>query len=1590
MHSQRTLRTELISQTRYNQPTMTPLFLPMKKNPNPLSISRIHGPVLRHTRRTFTLEATSNLFLAELQTLISSRTTIQISSKHPTGQWKLSPNSMSLSNQWKTTPVSVRYFFMSFGLISFLGFPVVQEGSQAKIPVELPDLWAGPSTYAQDYYTGGDVRVSPDVPIDPSLLSGTAGTGDLEDDIDSFLTPAEASVYSSAERTPLSLEEADDEVEDDGDDGQWRSSQRATGTLKSNRAQPIPADAEIIDLDGSIDDEADANADSEAGEENDAELDDDMDDDREVEVDEQPEHVAPDDFVPEGEQIDAEAEEDNEEVNDNSIVPPPALEIREEVSPEPRSEEPKEHEMHDSAFNQASYTVQSPSPILKHAIFRETSLVVDMNSPAPEDKHHPSQHQYQNLVFPSEVVEPPATPPKSAFEELNVVETQEERLEIVTETVQEQESGSPAVLEEAADVSMQADGGQREPAAQEDANDNHEQVSLTVETETVINDAGVPTEATFADLSEAILKPVGGSVEQEDYDIRSTPGSPGKEDEATVQPALPVSSEGADAELSKPAVEPSLRSTSLVAPPITGNEHETDAKELSKKDISVEAVATETEIDNAEQASNDALEAEDAAEEDADGDFDYDDDTQYLEVLSISSGDLFNMDVEADAYSVEEVRTQGRSTEELGDRQTSLRVDSIDPEEVGELDETTTAAQVEEKEQSEAARQNSPVRDLSPSKEEAQVEPITATQEVPLDDEAVSDKPQSVLAETADVEMVDPEVVKDTSTSVPEPSVPTNKEEVEADNETMGRASSVLHDLPMPVVANANVADPVDLPVTPLFEEPGPELLIPVLHSAATTPEPLQLESNADTERNEDVVSTLPAENVPEHTPAQDASGKGPDPVVVHSQEITDTASVEPTPDIAHDSAPADEDTSPATILPLDRAPSPTGVVMSSNPTMPVLVQDPYPYSLSTPGTALEIDVNELVTESEKDNDLDLRFVYEDASNTTGKAKAKSPSAPTAAYVPDVFTNAAPSNAEGSSQSPKDETTTPQPPSKRKRESKKAGSAPRPRGRPRKSAKLQVDLPEATSNETILYNPAKGKSAESRNKSVTGEPSFTSQASSVGQGGQSSLKAGSRSSSIASTIPDDKSFVSQPSPTITKPATAAVPNITIAPLPLFHAHGAARKAQAQKLQALVQQRRPAPSRTPSLPQIPDSNGASVTPKETPVVPKEEKPLEDVAESSNTPTPSPVKAEANGSTTSDPKPALETSPTKPADSKPAESEPATPTAAIPSSSMQVASSPTVAALKASSSTAKASPSHHSTTFSSPVTRSHCRYHRISLPKEEGGTRVCFLVPGCSLNDKELMEEAEIEDHGDATTEDSLRMVKDIESLGFDLDLIGIIRQLVGLDILREQEVYYLPLPGEEITRKHIIRKTPSEKSTTIRASTEKHHASSPSYSGSISIRSPAYPKAPPSVAESTSTTLSALRNMVDPDGDSASSTDEDDMSEAEAPRSKRVKPSPPDEPGVMGPPASQAKGKLKLKYKRVDATYQPGDEHEQESEEETSPKKRRKSTASRGLKRARTSDAIAGHGDGSTRQTKKLKAQITAPQLSSSPQKPENT
>lgn len=179
----------------------------------------------------------------------------------------------------------------------------------------------------------------------------------------------------------------------------------------------------------------------------------------------------------------------------------------------------------------------------------------------------------------------------------------------------------------------------------------------------------------------------------------------------------------------------------------------------------------------------------------------------------------------------------------------------------------------------------------------------------------------------------------------------------------------------------------------------------------------------------------------------------------------------------------------------------------------------------------------------------------------------------------------------------------------------------------------------------------------------------------------------------------------------------------------------------------------------------------------------------------------------------------------------------------------------------SSTAKpAPPSQHSSRgpsffASSPVTRSNCRYHKISIPKEEDepdGPRIYFIIPGCSLGDKKLIDEEFILDHGDATHEDSLRMVQDMAAWGVHPYIIAVLRMMAGVETTREQDFYYLPQPGEVRTEP----KPSPEKATSVKHSSHGHHENGATHGSPrtpvVSNPSPISSKAPISTASNSTT------------------------------------------------------------------------------------------------------------------------------------------
>ncbi len=274
----------------------------------------------------------------------------------------------------------------------------------------------------------------------------------------------------------------------------------------------------------------------------------------------------------------------------------------------------------------------------------------------------------------------------------------------------------------------------------------------------------------------------------------------------------------------------------------------------------------------------------------------------------------------------------------------------------------------------------------------------------------------------------------------------------------------------------------------------------------------------------------------------------------------------------------------------------------------------------------------------------------------------------------------------------------------------------------------------------------------------------------------------------------------------------------------------------------------------------------------------------------------------------------------------------------------------------------------------MTRSNCRYRHISLPKVEGGPRISFLVPGCSLGDTELMEDEEIVDHGDATTEESHRVVPDIENLDFSPYLIGVLRQLVGVDLLREQEIYYLCAVGED---PRLVQKKKADRFTVNRIG-ETSNSPRPL---SESVRSPSSSIRPPASGASIVSTSPGIVVKKEDDGyeSSISLSTVESHTEAPAPRpTKRQKIS------VDTPPLSASTSRTKMKsptkrslkpvaYISAPVVPVPEEEDSDLSGDELPFDHRPKVARAKGLKRART-DVRADEEEG--RRFKKLKGRLS--------------
>lgn len=120
--------------------------------------------------------------------------------------------------------------------------------------------------------------------------------------------------------------------------------------------------------------------------------------------------------------------------------------------------------------------------------------------------------------------------------------------------------------------------------------------------------------------------------------------------------------------------------------------------------------------------------------------------------------------------------------------------------------------------------------------------------------------------------------------------------------------------------------------------------------------------------------------------------------------------------------------------------------------------------------------------------------------------------------------------------------------------------------------------------------------------------------------------------------------------------------------------------------------------------------------------------------------------------------------------------------------------------------------------SPMTRSNCRYHKISIPvDDDGDVRVEFIVPRCALGNQETMEEHGIEDCGLSTPSEEHTMVMNLGDL--DPTLINKLMVLVGASLLNEGVCGYIEKPTVPKASRSALARSKSLKSSLRKASTD---------------------------------------------------------------------------------------------------------------------------------------------------------------------------
>ncbi|KAK7691739.1 hypothetical protein QCA50_005139 [Cerrena zonata] len=218
----------------------------------------------------------------------------------------------------------------------------------------------------------------------------------------------------------------------------------------------------------------------------------------------------------------------------------------------------------------------------------------------------------------------------------------------------------------------------------------------------------------------------------------------------------------------------------------------------------------------------------------------------------------------------------------------------------------------------------------------------------------------------------------------------------------------------------------------------------------------------------------------------------------------------------------------------------------------------------------------------------------------------------------------------------------------------------------------------------------------------------------------------------------------------------------------------------------------------------------------------------------------------------------------------------------------------------------------------------------------------------------MQEENIQDHGDALAETSEQAVGPVETLGFSSNLIAILRRLVGVDLLRMNEIFYLPTPNDGFKRRRHRNRFSIDGRAMPNLS-----ASAVKRLGGSSQHSPAT-KAPVSQAESISTVASSRKQGSQASkrstslslSASISDNEETDLEEPrpkKRPRAQRSKKKVKDAPAETenGQPSTstavndEEKAKPRRSTRRLHtdaAAYKPTEEEHESSEDEGTTKR----------------------------------------------------